>query len=344
MPIDPVSGAAAVLWAWLKTPVGAKLLDTAINGVGEAASTMWAPVKAMSDVRADRIRAIGTAETALQVKALKEAKPAASTPVEITEVDDHDNAVDVEFDDSPVALSARAEKRLSYQEVKRQANLEDVLRETAEELRDVKEVGEQPVDDDWTARFFGHVQDVTNADMRRIWAKILAGEIVAPNSFSLRTLEILRNLSPDEAARFQKLADVTFNDDAIFKHELAAGLGISFTGILSLIEAGLVNGTEPLTLRIDRNTEPPPGCTIDFGDCVIVFNSEPWEPLVLNVYRLTLAGQELARVVRKKTNLDYVFRASEYLRGKHKNAIVTVYAVAGRTKDGITIGLPLNPE
>jgi len=52
---------------------------------------------------------------------------------------------------------------------------------------------------DWFVRFFEDAGNISDEKMQEIWAKVLAGEIKQPGSFSLRTLEVLRNLSSDEA-------------------------------------------------------------------------------------------------------------------------------------------------
>ncbi len=70
-------------------------------------------------------------------------------------------------------------------------------------------------DHDWTARFFGEVQDVTNEDMQFLWAKVLAGEVVKAGSTSLRTLSILRNLDQQTAILFKKLCSLCIYGDQI---------------------------------------------------------------------------------------------------------------------------------
>ena len=62
-----------------------------------------------------------------------------------------------------------------------------------------EQVSNEPVNSDWLNRFFSIVEDVSDAEMQQLWARILAGEIKRPKSYSLRTLELLKNLSPKEA-------------------------------------------------------------------------------------------------------------------------------------------------
>lgn len=61
------------------------------------------------------------------------------------------------------------------------------------------------IDIDWLMRFYDSVGCTSNDVLQDLWAKILAGEINHPNSCSLRTLDILKNVTEKEARVFEKL-------------------------------------------------------------------------------------------------------------------------------------------
>lgn len=84
-------------------------------------------------------------------------------------------------------------QRIQFQEEKRQANIESVVRQAAEQLGDIS-VEESEPDHDWAARFFGEVQDVSSEEMRVLWARVLAGQVAREGSTSVRTLQVLKNL------------------------------------------------------------------------------------------------------------------------------------------------------
>lgn len=73
--------------------------------------------------------------------------------------------------------------------------------------------GKAKLDADWLARFIDCAQDVSDDEMRLLWAKILSGELSKPNSISVMTLETLRNMSKHDAEIFHKLASFTVVDD-----------------------------------------------------------------------------------------------------------------------------------
>ena len=58
---------------------------------------------------------------------------------------------------------------------------------------------------DWLMRFFDAVGNISNEDLQQLWGKVLANEIVKPKVCSLRTLDMIRNMSPEEAKTFSLL-------------------------------------------------------------------------------------------------------------------------------------------
>ncbi|PZO24321.1 MAG: hypothetical protein DCE86_16775, partial [Flavobacteriaceae bacterium] len=84
--------------------------------------------------------------------------------------------------------------------------------------------------------------------MQKIWSKILAGEFKSPNSFSLKTLDFLKNLSKDEATLFIQSAKCVFSYDGIGsfiitnENQTVDGL-LKLKDILLLKEIGVLNGT-----------------------------------------------------------------------------------------------------
>ena len=119
---------------------------------------------------------------------------------------------------TPEALQMRAEIREHQESIRQQSNIENVLSQTANELLYTSDdaVSDDPIDDDWIARFFGIIRDISSQEMQFIWSKILAGEIKKPGSFSLRTLDVIRNLSQSEAIAFKKIVPFIVNNGPIY--------------------------------------------------------------------------------------------------------------------------------
>ena len=189
----------------LPVPAVEKLLDYFASGIGSTAGFFFSRMAARREAQAKLIAAEGEAEvqkalmegqgTAMQIiaKAQAEARSTLISPNAVVQ--------------GEVTLTDLVTQRIEFQENKRQANIEAVVREAAEELEG-KEVLDHEVDHDWTARFFNDVQDVSSEEMQRLWAKVLAGEVERPGSTSIRTLSILKHLDKAVADSFRALSSM----------------------------------------------------------------------------------------------------------------------------------------
>ena len=54
---------------------------------------------------------------------------------------------------------------------------------------------DQEFDLDWFIRFFDAASKISNEELQELWARVLRGEFESKGSFSLRTIETLRNMS-----------------------------------------------------------------------------------------------------------------------------------------------------
>ena len=93
--------------------------------------------------------------------------------------------------------------------------------------------------DDWLNRWSRYVEDASSDDLQDAFASILAGEITKKGSFSIATLRMVAELSPQTAADFQSLwADVI--GDYVVKYERYSR-GRDWAQLLRLREAGLAS-------------------------------------------------------------------------------------------------------
>ena len=84
-------------------------------------------------------------------------------------------------------------------ETRKLDNTKSVIEKAKSYLPKGEPVSNEPVNTDWINRFFNIVEDISDKTLHDIWGRILAGEIKSPNSYSLRTLERLRNITKEEA-------------------------------------------------------------------------------------------------------------------------------------------------
>ena len=225
------------------------------------------------------------------------------------------------------ALAFRAEQRQLTESIKQEANIESVLEKAHKELLSADEVSDTSVNDDWITRFFGIVKDISSDDMQFIWSKILAGEIIKPGSFSLRTLETIRNISSDEAKTFELVLPFVISSSGnlfiptdLISSEYSS-FKIMYGHIIQLDECGLVNSTGTVVSPI----EVPPNSINrrimnSKNEVLTVTNNDIEIKTNITVYPLTRTAIELMNILEFSSNRDFFVRISEKL---HNNATLS---------------------
>jgi hypothetical protein len=237
--------------------------------------------------------------------------------------------VKIEADSQGVKLSGiaeadatlqRAAARFAYQQRQKQINLEAIAQLTAIELHGETEVSDEPLDHDWIVRFFQTAEDISAEDMRKLFARILAGEIKSPRSFSLRALDVIRNLSRREAETFAKMAGLGGwhgNRGFLMKKPFISGgetYGIRFRDIVTLQDANLM-GEGSSTFAIPASNAGEETCLV-FGTKVLVIRNKANFPMrdLFKVYRFTNAGLELLRLLKAAPHTNYLNDLIQALR------------------------------
>lgn len=215
-------------------------------------------------------------------------------------------------------LIDRAKDRETCREIKRQINIENTIFQAAQELSKDQTVSDESLSEDWVSRFFNIVEDISSEEMQSLWCKILAGEIRKPRTYSLKTLDVLRNITPQEAETFCKIGALAlFHGDEAFvldeREFLEKQQGIGFTDLLLLQDLGLML---PKELRFsfepcDKNVVSH----LIWGDTIVVVRRTSDTPIIpLNVSRFTQTGKELLNLVDKPLNESYLRKLSTKLK------------------------------
>ncbi len=100
-------------------------------------------------------------------------------------------------------MHRRAMYRLLGEEARKQANIENITRKALPWLDE--QAAPERMDDDWITHFFDKCRIVSNEDMQRLWAKVLAGEANAPGSFSRKTVNLIADLNASDGKLFTQL-------------------------------------------------------------------------------------------------------------------------------------------
>lgn len=270
-----------------------KLIETVSCGIGK----LYEPthIKRLAKAKAEEIRVISdTVADNLNL------------PVSY-----HNGEIGIDATDAN-GLVQRAENRFLFQQMKKQQNIEAVVENAYEELSKTTVVSSNPVDEDWISSFFDFVANVSNDQMQILWGKVLAGEVEKPGSFSIRTLDVLRKMTQEDARCFANIVpfvlkcpgdkDSSYYDFFIpayldSKKRLLEKYGVSFPSIIRLDEAQLVSSNS--LISVGSILQPGGSALFEGSSAAVSIKNIGSNDIKLyhSAYLLTAAGMELFSVV-----------------------------------------------
>jgi hypothetical protein len=225
--------------------------------------------------------------------------------------------------------------RVAYQQAKKQSNIESVVQYAADDLKSEKEVAQEMPDSDWVTRFFNISEDVSSDQMQILWGKILAGEIKKPGSYSLRTLDVLKNITQQEAELFVRVCKIAFYCSGIVfipKLEgeiyLKEKFGLSFADFLFLQEIGLLAPGENLGFTVETAEENTQAIFLTGTSCVVVYRPKGTPRQNIDAIFFTEIGKQLYQVIEQSpADAGYIERFARLWRGENIE-----------TKSGLALG------
>lgn len=198
-----------------------KLVDSISGAVGQ----LWAPI---------------------QIKRLAKANAIAS----LIEKENHLELFSIE---------QRAQERINVEKIRKQKIREDISEKAISYIG--SSVSSEEVDKGWVLSYFDSAENIANDDLQILWAKILAGEISSPGTYSLRTLNILKSLSKEEADLFTRVARYFWSGSDLvcilygdnIKEKMNEE-GLNYSILADLEAAGLIkmSSDTKLFLKLDR--------------------------------------------------------------------------------------------
>ena len=194
-------------------------------------------------------------------------------------------------------------------------------------------------DFDWFVRFFEAVGNVSDDTMQELWAKILAGEIAQPSSFSFKTIDVLRNMSRRDAELFVKICSHSFVIDGT-RHflpnedEFLKSVDIQFRDIMKLSELGLIFNDGTLSLSLEISDEP---CTLISNSNLLMLissTSGKSETATIGDYPFTEAGNEISRLIGENAFNEDFLKYGEIL-SRDRRYKIAVHRITGKNGNEI---------
>lgn len=221
------------------------------------------------------------------------------------------------------SIEQRTEERINFQQSKKQLNIESITAHAADELKDEEAINNESLDEDWTTRFFRIAEDISNEEMQALWGKILAGEIKQPKTYSLRTLEIIRNLSKSEADTFTKVANFAIkygNSNYLFlgKNEdlLEKEYNINYSEIALLTEIGLIQPGTFVHFQMLKNISDVE-YVFTTKELIVIANVKANTPdIFIPVNVFSKSGSELIELIRPNPPFEYLTAIAKSIKSE----------------------------
>ena len=202
----------------------------------------------------------------------------------------------------------------------------------------------EPIDFDWLMRFFDAVGNISNKELQKLWGKVLAGEVKKPGNFSLRTLDIVRNMTCKEANLFNEFCRyILISGDCycIYSNgfreldntnKLSKGIitkkGYRYsTHIIPLIECGLFSIDN--TLATDFQFEKVLAVYNQNIVSFIMANSNEDVTMSIDAYFLTSCGIELYNIISQSKDFlsdnEYAISCFKELKEQYPKLTITAH-------------------
>lgn len=232
-------------------------------------------------------------------------------------------------EEKQMLIEDRTTKRARLSQLRKQQNIETIMQKTLGYCADF-EIG-QRTDNDWLSRYISLSEDVSNPTMQDLWAKILAGELIKPGSFSFKALQVFRDMSIYDAKLLAKACSLAiktpnkknirlisgaYQQPGLFnvfsknrqQHCNLSRFGLNYADLLALAENHLIYMQE------SESSLSSKGDVLQFN-----YNGLPLKltakksNISIQFYKFTPLGAELAHLISDKSNDEYFEHLKEKL-------------------------------
>jgi hypothetical protein len=167
--------------------------------------------------------------------------------VKVAEAESKANLIRLQGDIEAAKLRERAGARFLNTAIRKQANVEAIIDKSVALLESAKEEEPATIEDDWIMRFLEYAENVSNEQLRQVWARILADKAVATRrSMSLLTLDSLRLMEPHQAESFEAFCKIQATFGAVLPFDgrnLKPPIPITNDLLFALEELGFTTST-----------------------------------------------------------------------------------------------------
>ncbi len=230
-------------------------------------------------------------------------------------------------DEKQMLIEDRTTKRVRLNLLRKQQNIENIMQKTQHYCANAEI--RQKTDHDWFSRYIALSEEVSNPTMQDLWAKILAGELIKPGSFSFKALQVFRDMSIYDAKLFAKACSLAVKDSNKKGIRIISGAyqqpglfnffskqrqqfcnlshyGLNYADLLALAENHLIYLQESESSMMGKGEH----LNFNYNGLALKLTAEKAN-VSLQFYKFTPLGTELAHLISDKSNNEFY----EHLKG-----------------------------
>jgi len=193
------------------------------------------------------------------------------------------------------------------------------------------------VDKDFIVKYLDEASLISDNEIQEIWAKLLVSKSFGFNNVSKRTLDIVKNLSSNEAKIFEKVALHAHFNGIIEKDHCSND--VPFLEITILQDIGLLkSGDFNYTIFIKPKSQSKSELVLNDTIIIIENLEEVDEKLDYPCYILSEEGKQLANSLKFHMPISEQIIFGNFIKNKASNQLrVHLYKVVDKTNDGKVI-------
>lgn len=241
-------------------------------------------------------------------------------------------------------LASNCTTSITSNHLQEEINLNKTIIFAEQELEnDQQEAPTEEIDSDWTTRWRDNAKKVKSEELQRLWARTLAGEVKSPGTYSLRTLDFIKNISQEEAIMISKLAPFVI-ENSIYKDPSLDEAGVNFNFLLEMDDLTIVSGVKggglQLTLATRSITEYKQ-ILVSKNKVLIINSDDKDKKVTMECYKVTKIGIEILTLGDFHANETYLTNIGNKIKAQGFNVKIADWVQTQKTHGQYTNSIDL---
>jgi len=181
---------------------------------------------------------------------------------------------------------------------------------------------------DWFIRYIESASLISDEQMQDLWARLLAGEVIQPGSFSIRSIETLRNMSKKEAECLLEISKYIdehkgsffiYDDRSLMKkYDISKKMFI-------LVDCGLIDsGLASFDGVYSRGD-----VIYTVGNLCCKANTKIPQEAHIRIYRFTQTGNDLLKLIEYAPDENYMLDCCRAMKKEYPILNITIHKIIG---------------